>query len=87
MIVITILIILGLAGFCILAGEDLIHKSETTFLAWGIALFLLFACIGTLFVLQSEAKREAIIDYEAGKYYLETKIQSDTTYFVKRCKK
>lgn len=86
MAVILIFIILALAGLCIIMGEDLIHKSDTTMIAWFVVGFLIIACISCIFMFEDEVKRKTVVDYEAGKYYLETKIHSDTTYFVKKCK-
>lgn len=86
MIGILIFCILGLAGFCIMAGEDMIHKTDYTITSWIVAIFITCTIIGMIFVVSDSIRTQVIVDYEQGKYYLETKIYSDTTYFVKRCK-
>lgn len=86
MVGILIFMILALAGLCIIMGEDLVHKTSTTVIAWCVIGFLLIACFSMIFMFRDEVRRETIIDYEQGKYYLETQIQCDTTYFVKKCK-
>lgn len=78
--------ILGLAGFCIIASDDLIHKSDLTIISWVVVGFFTVSCIGFIYIFEDEIRRETIIDYTHGKYQLETEIYSDTTYFVKRCK-
>lgn len=86
MIGILIFCILGLAGFCMMAGEDMLHKTEHTIVAWTVAVFIACTAIGMIFLLSESIRTETVIDYEQGKYYLETEIYSDTTYIVKRCK-
>lgn len=87
MIGILIFCILALIGFCMMAGEDMIHKTDHTISAWAVVIFMLCATIGTVFALSDSVKTQAIVDYEQGKYYLEKEIYSDTTYFIKRCEK
>jgi len=86
MVIILILMILALAGMCIISSEDLKSKTDLSFPSWLIVIFLLISCIGSIFMLKDEVKHNAIIKYEAGEYKLETKIQSDTTYFIKKIK-
>lgn len=82
--IILILMILALAGMCIVSSEDLRDKTDLSFASWLIVGFLLAACIGFIFIVKDDATHNAIIKYEAGQYKLETKIQSDTTYFIKK---
>ena len=86
MVGILIFCILGLAGFCMMAGDDMLHKTEHTVAAWTVAIFIACTAIGMIFLLSDTIRTEVIVDYEQGKYYLEAEIYSDTTYFVKRCK-
>ena len=86
MIGILIFCILALAGFCMMAGEDMLHKTDYTITAWFIAILIACAAIGMIFTLSDSIRTQTVVNYEQGKYYLETKIYSDTTYFVKRCK-
>lgn len=82
--IILILMILALAGMCTISSEDLLNKTDLSFASWLIVIFLISACVGFIFMLKDEARHDAIVKYEAGEYTLETKIQSDTTYFVKK---
>ena len=86
MIVVIILMILGLAGFCMLASEDLLHKTDLTWHSWAIALFIVGAIIGCLFICGDWVRTESIKDFTGGKYKLEEVVHSDTTYLVKKVK-
>ena len=87
MVGILIFCILALAGFCMMAGEDMLHKTDHTITAWFIAILIACATIGMIFTLSDSIRTQTVVNYEQGKYYLETKIYSDTTYFVKKCRK
>lgn len=86
MIVVIILMILGLAGFCMLASDDMLRKTELTWHSWAIALFFVGAIIGCLFICADWVRTESIKDFTDGKYRLEEVVQSDTTYLVKKNK-
>lgn len=77
-------IVLSLAGFCILASEDLTKKGRLTWHSWAIVLMLSLAVLGCLFICIDHTKTEAIKDFTKGKYQLEEVVHSDTTYIVKR---
>lgn len=86
MIVITVLIILALAGFCMLASDDLLHKSELTWYSWAIVIFMAGAVVGCLFICGDSVRTQSIKDFTEGKYKLEEVVHSDTTYLIKRIK-
>lgn len=86
MLVIIILLILGLAMFCMLASDDLLHKTELTWHSWIIVIFIVGAIIGCLFICGDWVRTESIKDYTDGKYRLEEVVYSDTTFVVKRKK-
>ena len=86
MIVVVILIIAGLAGFCIIAADELREWKDLSFHSWLIALLLLGGVIGSLFIMQDSIRTESIKNYTEGKYQLEEVVYSDTTYVVKRRK-
>lgn len=78
--------VLGLAGFCMLASEDLLNKRDLTIHSWIIVLFLIAAIVGCLFICADFVRTESIKDYTDGKYRLEEVVYSDTTFVVKRKK-
>lgn len=82
--VVIILIILGLCGFCILAADELKEWKNLSFHSWLIALLFLGGVIASLFIMKDAIRTEAIKDYTEGKYKLEQVIYSDTTYVVRR---
>lgn len=86
MIVVTILIIIGLCGFCILAADELREWKSLSIHSWAITLILLGGIIGCLFIMQDAIRTESIKGYTEGKYRLEEIVYSDTTYVVKRRK-
>ena len=86
MIVVTILIIVGLCGFCILAADELREWKDLSIHSWAITLILLGGIIGCLFIMQDAIRTESIKNYTEGKYRLEEIVYSDTTYVVKRRK-
>lgn len=86
MIVITVLIILALAGFCMLASDDLLRKSELTWHSWAIVIFMVCAVVGCLLICGESVRTQSIRDFTEGKYKLEEVVHSDTTYLVKRIK-
>lgn len=86
MLVIIILLILGLAMFCMLASNDLLHKTELTWHSWIIVIFIVGAIIGCLFICGDWIRTESIKDYTDGKYRLEEVVYSDTTFVVKHKK-
>lgn len=87
MIVIITLLILGLALFCMLASDDLLHKTELTWHSWIIVIFIVGAIIGCLFICGDWVRTESIKDFTDGKYKLEEVVHSDTTYLVKKVKR
>ena len=86
MIVVVILIIAGLSGFCIIAADELREWKDLSIHSWLIALMLLGGVIGSLFIMQDSIRTESIKNYTEGKYHLEEVVYSDTTYVVKRRK-
>lgn len=86
MIIVLILLILGLAGFCMLASEDLLHKTDFTWHSWIIIIFMVGAIIGCLFIWGDWVRTESIKNFTDGKYRLEEVVHSDTTYLVKKVK-
>lgn len=86
MLAITILLIVSFGLFCLFAHEDVLEKTSLTVYARCIMLFILASLIGCLFLLQDEFKQKAILDYENGRYKIETVVKSDTTYFIKKNK-
>lgn len=86
MLVIIVFLILGLAMFCMLASNDLLHKTELTWHSWIIVIFIVGAIIGCLFICGDWIRTESIKDYTDGKYRLEEVVYSDTTFVVKRKK-
>lgn len=87
MIIVIILMILGLTGFCMLASDDMLRKTDLTWHSWAIALFIVGAIIGCLFIYSDWVRTESIKDFTDGKYKLEEVVHSDTTYLVKKVKK
>ena len=73
-------------GICVFAGDDLTHWRETTWIAWLVIIMLAATCIFMLFAYQDEVRKQTILDYQEGKYYVETQVHSDTTYFLKKVK-
>lgn len=86
MIVVTILMVMGLCGFCILAADELREWKNLSIHSWIITLILLGSIIGCLFIMQDSIRTESIKNYTEGKYRLEEVVYSDTTYVVKRRK-
>ena len=86
MIVIIILIIAGLSGFCIIAADELREWKDLSLHSWLITLLLFSGVIGCLFIMQDSIRTESIKNYTEGKYRLEEVVYSDTTYVVKRRK-
>lgn len=86
MIVVTILIITGLCGFCIISADELREWKSLSIHSWIITLLMLGGVIGCLFIMQDSIRTESIKDYTEGKYRLEEVVYSDTTYVVKRRK-
>lgn len=86
MMVVIILIIAGLCGFCIIVADDLREWRDLSILSWLIALMLFSGVIGCLFIMQDAIRTESIKNYTEGKYRLEEVVYSDTTYVVKRRK-
>jgi hypothetical protein len=86
MLVVLLFMILGLAGFCMLASDDLLRKTDTTIHSWIIVLFFVGAIVGCLFICKDGVRTESIKDFTEGKYRLEEIVQSDTTYIVKKNK-
>ena len=86
MMVVIILIIAGLAGFCIIAADELREWKDLSIHSWLIALMLLGGVIGSLFIMQDSIRTESIKNYTEGKYRLEEVVYSDTTYVIKRRK-
>jgi heme/copper-type cytochrome/quinol oxidase subunit 2 len=84
MMVVIILIIAGLCGFCIIAADELKEWKDLSLHSWLIALLLLGGVIGCLFIMQDSIRTESIKNYTEGKYRLEEVVYSDTTYVVKR---
>lgn len=84
MMVVIILIIVGLCGFCILAADELKEWKSLSLYSWIIALLILGGVIGSLFIMQDAVRTESIRDYTEGKYRLEEVVYSDTTYVVRR---
>lgn len=82
--VVIILIILGLCGFCILAADELKEWKSLSFHSWLIALLFLGGVIASLFIMKDAIRTEAIKDYTEGKYRLEEVVYSDTTYVIRR---
>lgn len=82
--VVIILIIAGLCGFCILAADELKEWKDLSIHSWLIVLLLLGGVIGSLFIMRDAMRTEFIKDYTEGKYRLEEVVHSDTTYVVKR---
>lgn len=86
MMVVIILIIIGLCGFCIFAADELREWKNLSFYSWLVALLFLGGIIGCLFIMQDSIRTESIKNYTEGKYRLEEVVYSDTTYVVKRRK-
>ena len=86
MLVVLLFMILGLAGFCMLASDDLLRKTETTVHSWIIVIFFVVSIVGSLFICKDGVRTESIKDFTEGKYRLEEVVQSDTTYIVKKNK-
>ena len=86
MLIIIILLLLGLCGFCVLASDDLLNKTNTTFASWIIVITMFLAIIGCLFIVKDEVERQTVIKYHLGKYKMEVITHTDTTYFVKKIK-
>lgn len=86
MMVVIILIIAGLCGFCIIAADELKEWKNLSPYSWVIALLLFGGVIGCLFIMQDAVRTESIKNYTEGKYRLEEVVYSDTTYVVKRRK-
>lgn len=84
MMVVIILIIIGLCGFCILAADELREWKNLSLYSWLVALLLLGGVIGSLFIMQDAVRTESIKNYTEGKYRLEEVVYSDTTYVVRR---
>lgn len=84
MMVVIILIIAGLCGFCIIVADDLREWRDLSILSWLIALMLFSGVIGCLFIMQDSIRTESIKNYTEGKYRLEEIVYSDTTYVVRR---
>lgn len=77
---------MGLAGFCMFASDDLLHKTPLTWHAWTIVILIVGATIGCLFIGSDWVRTESIRDFTDGKYRLEEVVHSDTTYLVKKVK-
>lgn len=86
MIIVIILIIAGLCGFCIIAADELKEWKDLSLHSWLITLLLFCGVIGCLFIMQDSIRTESIKNYTEGKYRLEEIVYSDTTYVVKRRK-
>lgn len=84
MMVVIIVIIIGLCGFCILAADELKEWKDLSLYSWLVALLILGGVIGSLFIMQDAVRTESIKDYTEGKYRLEEVVYSDTTYVVRR---
>ena len=82
--IVIILIIAGLCGFCILAADELKEWKNLSLYSWIIALLIFGGVIGSLFIMQDAIRTESIRDYTEGKYRLEEIVYSDTTYVVRR---
>ena len=82
--VVIILIIVGLCGFCILVADELKEWKNLSLHSWIIALLFLGSVIASLFIMKDAIRTEAIKDYTEGKYRLEEVVYSDTTYVVRR---
>ena len=82
--VVIILIIIGLCGFCILAADELREWKDLSPYSWLVALLLLGGVIGSLFIMQDAVRTDSIKNYTEGKYRLEEVVYSDTTYVVRR---
>ena len=86
MIVVFIILLLSIVGMCVFGGEDLTRWKDTSWIAWLVIILLVGTCIFMLFAYEDEIRRETILDYQKGKYYIETQVHSDTTYFLKKTK-
>ena len=86
MIVVIILLILSLAGFCILSSDDLLHKTNLTWHSWIIVILIISAIVCCLFIYSEWICTESIKDFTKGKYKVEEVVHSDTTYLVKKVK-
>lgn len=86
MLVITIIMILGLALFCIYASDDMRRKTEYAFYAWCIAAFLFICSIGGVLLIYESAAYTTLIKHEKNKIILERHIQIDTLYSIKKLK-
>jgi heme/copper-type cytochrome/quinol oxidase subunit 2 len=86
MMVVIILIIAGLCGFCIIAADELKEWKNLSLYSWLITLLLFVGVVGCLFIMQDSIRTESIKNYTEGKYRLEEVVYSDTTYVVKRRK-
>ena len=82
--VVIILIIAGLCGFCILVADELKEWKNLSLYSWITALLIFGGVIGSLFIMQDAIRTESIRDYTEGKYRLEEIVYSDTTYVVRR---
>lgn len=83
---ILIFTIISLIIASIYTSDDIRNATSACAAAVILLLLLLGITIGCIFIFKDEIKRQAIIDYESGKYELVTKIQSDTTYTIKPIK-
>ena len=86
MLAITIVLILGLALFCVYASDDMLSKTEYSLYAWCIALFLFVCSVGSVLLINECASYNALIRYEKKEIALEKKIQIDTSYSIKKLK-
>ena len=86
MIVIFIISLLAIIGICAFAGDDLTRWRDTSWIAWLVIVMLAGTCIFTILAFRDEIRKETILDYQEGKYYVETQVYSDTTYFLKKVK-
>jgi hypothetical protein len=86
MLIIILLLLVGLCAFFVFSAEDLTNKTSQSKLAWGISIFFFAAFVGCLFIVKDELRKQAIVDYQNGKYKLEMVVNTDTTYFVKKVK-
>lgn len=83
---IIILLIVILVGFTIIVSEDLTNKTKMTFPSILILCAILVMLVLALFAFKESIRNKAILDYQQGKYYIETQVYSDTTYVIKKYK-
>lgn len=86
MLIISILLIISLASFCIFASKELTEKSPLSLAAWLIVLTIFTGIILCLISYKATITDQAILDYSSGKYKIEEVIQIDTTFIVKKIK-